>query len=69
VSQGVRRLGAAAVDLCHVSLGIVDAYWEYRLKPWDVAAGVVVLQEAGGRVTTMDGQPYRCGMGVRDVQR
>jgi fructose-1,6-bisphosphatase/inositol monophosphatase family enzyme len=40
VTQGVRRLGAAAVDLCHVALGVVDAYWEYRLKPWDVAAGV-----------------------------
>ena len=40
VTQGVRRLGAAAVDLCHVALGIVDSYWEYRLKPWDVAAGV-----------------------------
>lgn len=40
VTQGVRRLGAAAVDLCHVALGIVESYWEYRLKPWDVAAGV-----------------------------
>lgn len=39
-TRGVRRLGAAAVDLCHVALGVVDAYWEYRLKPWDVAAGV-----------------------------
>ncbi|GFH07592.1 inositol-1-monophosphatase [Haematococcus lacustris] len=58
VSQGVRRLGAAAVDLCHVALGIVDGYWEYRLKPWDVTAGVVVLQEAGGHCSTMEGQPY-----------
>lgn len=41
--QGVRRLGAAAVDMCHVALGIVEAYWEYRLKPWDMAAGVLVL--------------------------
>lgn len=40
--QGVRRLGAAAVDMCHVALGIVEAYWEYRLKPWDMAAGVLV---------------------------
>ncbi len=39
--------------------GIVEAYWEYRLKPWDVCAGVLVLEEAGGRVTTMDGLPYR----------
>ncbi|KAF5932804.1 hypothetical protein HYC85_028975 [Camellia sinensis] len=41
VSRGVRRLGAAAVDMCHVALGIVEAYWEYRLKPWDMAAGVL----------------------------
>ncbi len=40
--QGVRRLGAAAVDMCHVALGIVEAYWEFRLKPWDMAAGVLV---------------------------
>ncbi|KAL7212836.1 hypothetical protein ACSBR2_015514 [Camellia fascicularis] len=42
VSRGVRRLGAAAVDMCHVALGIVEAYWEYCLKPWDMAAGVLV---------------------------
>lgn len=58
VSQGVRRLGAASVDMCHVALGVVDAYWEYRLKPWDVAAGVLIVEEAGGRVSTMDGLPY-----------
>jgi len=57
-SQGVRRLGAASVDMCHVALGVVDAFWEYRLKPWDVAAGVLIAEEAGGRVTTMDGLPY-----------
>lgn len=39
----MRRLGAAAVDMCHVALGIVEAYWEYRLKPWDMAAGVLVI--------------------------
>lgn len=43
VSRGVRRLGAAAVDMCHVALGIAESYWEYRLKPWDMAAGVLVL--------------------------
>ncbi|DBA95315.1 TPA: Phosphatase impl1, chloroplastic [Trebouxia sp. C0006] len=58
VSRGVRRLGAAAVDLCHVALGITDGFWEYRLKPWDCAAGVLMVQEAGGIVTTMDGNPY-----------
>lgn len=46
-AQGVRRLGAAAVDLCHVALGLVDAYWEYRLKPWDMAAGVLVSSISG----------------------
>ncbi|KAL7212882.1 hypothetical protein ACSBR2_015555 [Camellia fascicularis] len=40
-SGGVRRLGAVAVDMCHVALGIVEAYWEYRLKPWDIDAGVL----------------------------
>jgi len=39
--------------------GIVDATWEYQLKPWDVTGGCVILQEAGGKLTTMDGQPYR----------
>jgi myo-inositol-1(or 4)-monophosphatase len=57
-SRGVRRLGAAAVDLCHVALGIVDGYWEYRLKPWDVCAGVLIAQEAGAKVTTMEGEPF-----------
>ncbi|KAK4748004.1 hypothetical protein SAY87_014590 [Trapa incisa] len=51
ISRGVRRLGAAAVDMCHVALGIVEAYWEYRLKPWDMAAGVLIVEEAGGAVT------------------
>lgn len=57
-SRGVRRLGAAAVDLCHVALGVADAYWEYRLKPWDVCAGVLIAQEAGAKVTTMEGEAY-----------
>ncbi|RWW67591.1 hypothetical protein BHE74_00024951 [Ensete ventricosum] len=60
--QGVRRLGAAAVDMSHVALGIVEAYWEYRLKPWDMAAGVLVIlsmvEEAGGAVTRMDGGKF-----------
>jgi myo-inositol-1(or 4)-monophosphatase len=41
--QGVRRLGSAAADMSHVGLGITEAYWEYRLKPWDMAAGVLVV--------------------------
>ncbi|CAM8891817.1 unnamed protein product [Rhodiola kirilowii] len=58
VSRGVRRLGAAAVDMCHVALGIVEAYWEYRLKPWDMAAGVLIVEEAGGAVSRMDGEGF-----------
>jgi myo-inositol-1(or 4)-monophosphatase len=58
VSRGVRRLGAAAVDMCHVALGIVEAYWEYRLKPWDMAAGVLMVEEAGGTVSLMDGGKF-----------
>lgn len=58
ISRGVRRLGAAAVDMCHVALGIVEAYWEYRLKPWDMAAGVLIVEEAGGIVSCMDGGKF-----------
>lgn len=56
--QGVRRLGAAAIDLCHVACGYVDGYWEFDLHPWDSAAGIVLVHEAGGMVTGMDGKPY-----------
>ncbi|KAL8143032.1 hypothetical protein V2J09_016064 [Rumex salicifolius] len=58
VSRGVRRLGSAAADMCHVALGIVEGYWEYRLKPWDMAAGVLIVEEAGGAVTKMDGGKF-----------
>ncbi len=58
VTQGVRRLGAASVDLCHVALGIVDGFWEFDLHPWDTAAGILILVEAGGKVTGMDGKPF-----------
>ncbi len=53
-SQGVRRLGAASVDLCHVASGKVDGFWEFDLHPWDTAAGFVIVREAGGMVTQMD---------------
>jgi myo-inositol-1(or 4)-monophosphatase len=58
VSQGVRRLGSAAIDMCHVASGMAEAYWEFRLKPWDMAAGVLIVEEAGGTVTTMDGRAF-----------
>ncbi len=54
ISQGVRRLGSAALDLSYVAAGRLDGYWEKGLKPWDMAAGVVILKEAGGRVTGYD---------------
>ena len=51
---GIRRLGSAALDLCYLASGRADAYWEYRLSPWDFAAGVLICEEAGGKVTTRD---------------
>ena len=54
-TAGVRRFGSAAYDLCLTAMGRVDGYWERRLKPWDVAAGVVLVREAGGQVTTIEG--------------
>lgn len=56
VTQGVRRLGAAALDFAWVAAGRLDAYWEFKLKPWDAAAGVVLVREAGGQVTGHDDQ-------------
>jgi myo-inositol-1(or 4)-monophosphatase len=57
--RDLRRLGAAALDLSYVACGRFDIYWEFNLKPWDVAAGWLLVQEAGGRVTRMDGKPCR----------
>jgi myo-inositol-1(or 4)-monophosphatase len=54
-SQGVRRLGAAAIDLCHVACGFVDGFWEFDLKPWDMAAGILMVSEAGGKVSQLNG--------------
>jgi myo-inositol-1(or 4)-monophosphatase len=54
-ASGVRRAGAAALDLVDVAAGRFDAFWELSLAPWDVAAGVVLVREAGGVVTTLDG--------------
>ena len=54
----VRRLGSAAIDLCWVACGRFDGFWEYNLSPWDVAAGYLIVHEAGGRITNFDGAPY-----------
>ncbi|MGH7503490.1 MAG: inositol monophosphatase family protein [Longimicrobiales bacterium] len=55
-SAGVRRAGSAAIDLCHVASGWFDGFWELWLAPWDVAAGTLIVREAGGVVTRLDGQ-------------
>lgn len=57
-SQGVRRFGSAAVDMCFVASGRFDGFWEYDLQPWDIAAGKIILEEAGGMVTNMDGSTF-----------
>lgn len=54
-SQAVRRPGSAALDCCYVACGRCDGYWEYKMKPWDVGAGGLIVREAGGRVTTASG--------------
>ncbi|MCI0518710.1 MAG: inositol monophosphatase [Chloroflexi bacterium] len=56
LTQGVRRLGSAALDLCYVAAGRLDGYWELRISPWDVAAGALIVQEAGGVATDIHGQ-------------
>lgn len=56
--QGIRRLGSAALDLCFVASGSFGGFWEVSLKPWDMAAGVVVLLEAGGKVTGLHGEDF-----------
>jgi myo-inositol-1(or 4)-monophosphatase len=58
LTQGVRRAGAASLDLAYVACGRLDGYWERGLSPWDITAGVVLVQEAGGTVTTYDQQPF-----------
>jgi myo-inositol-1(or 4)-monophosphatase len=55
MTQGVRRLGSAALDLCYVAAGRFDGFWEMALNPWDVAAGGLIAEEAGARVTSLTG--------------
>lgn len=57
-AHDIRRDGSAAVDLCHVAAGRVDGYWELNLQPWDFAAGVLIVEEAGGVVTDFTGAPW-----------
>ena len=58
-SHGVRRAGSAALDLAYVAAGRLDAFWEFNLNPWDTAAGILLVEEAGGRVSGFSNQPFR----------
>lgn len=73
--QGVRRVGSAGLDLAWIAAGRLDVYWELRLKPWDVSAGLLLVEEAGGRITDLDGAAFdrargdivaTCGGGVHE---
>lgn len=56
--QGIRRNGSAALDLCYVACGRIDGFWELKLKPWDIAAGVLIVAEAGGTLSDFSGKPF-----------
>ncbi len=56
--QAIRRDGSAALDLCYLACGRFDGFWELKLRPWDTAAGLLILREAGGLATRLDGSPY-----------
>ena len=57
-AQAVRRAGSAALDLCYVACGRFDAFWEFGLKPWDTAAGLIIVSEAGGKISCLGGESY-----------
>jgi len=57
-ARAVRRLGSAALDLCSIASGRMDGFWEQDLKPWDIAAGILIVEEAGGTVTDFAGGPF-----------
>jgi myo-inositol-1(or 4)-monophosphatase len=59
--RAIRRPGSAALDLSYVACGRIDGFWELKLNAWDVAAGMLIVQEAGGTVTTLNGEPYDFG--------
>jgi myo-inositol-1(or 4)-monophosphatase len=64
-ARGIRRDGSAALDLCYVAAGRLDAYWELKLHPWDVAAGFLIVEEAGGHISDFrKGPPDRSGRQV-----
>lgn len=57
-ARAIRRLGSAAIDLCWLAAGRMDGFWEQRLKPWDTRAGALLVEEAGGRISGLDGAPW-----------
>lgn len=57
-ARGIRRTGTAALDLCYVACGRLDGFWELKLNPWDTAAGKLIVEEAGGKVTNYKGEPF-----------
>jgi len=62
-ARAVRRLGSAAIDLAYVACGRFDGFWEVRLNPWDISAGALLIEEAGGQVSTLDGGPFDSRLG------
>lgn len=58
-THGVRRAGSAALDLCNVACGRFDGFWEFNLNPWDTTAGVLIIEESGGKATHFDGSPFQ----------
>lgn len=62
-ARAVRRLGSAAIDLAYVAAGRFDGFWEVRLNPWDISAGALLIEEAGGRVSTLAGEPFESRRG------
>lgn len=63
MSHGVRRDGAAALDLCYVACGRLDGFWETKLNPWDMAAGSLIVRQAGGRISALDGKEFDLNSG------
>ena len=61
LSHDVRRMGSASLDLCWLAAGRTDGYWEFGLKPWDVAAGKLIVEEAGGKITDFSGEAWAVG--------
>ena len=59
LTHGVRRCGSAAIDLAYVACGRLEAFWEFGLNPWDMAAGLLLVEEAGGKYSGMHGEPHR----------